>query len=140
MADEINHFLVNRDAEGNVQPYEVKVMGIREESDPLFITILPTTLGSLKGLKDPNADVVKWSIDDKIEYVRRHVVEPDFGSMTAEQLEAQMTMWDLDMILISAVQNGGPMRSVKEKKGKGPTVRSGRSRKRSPRSKRTSTN
>ncbi len=132
MADEITAFLVKRDADGKVEPYEVKVMGIREDKDPLYIKILPTTLGSLKGLADPNSDAVKWSIDDKINYVRRHVVEPDFGSMTSDEIEEQMTMWDLDMILISAVQHGGPMRQKGDGK-KGPTKRSGRSRKKSPR-------
>lgn len=135
MADDITAFLVKRDADGNVQPYEVKVMGIREDKEPMYIMILPTTLGSLKGMKDPNSDCIKWDIDDKIKYVRDHVVEPDFSKVTAEQLEEQMTMWDLDMILISAVQNGGPMRSQQKegRKGKGPTARSGRSKKKLPR-------
>lgn len=131
MADDITAFLVKRDAEGNVEPYEVKVTGIRADKDPLLIEILPTTLGSLKGLKDPNADAIKWDMDDKIDYVRRHVVKPDFSQVTAEQMLEQMTMWDLDMILISAVQNGGPMRSQQGgKKGGRPTKRSGRSKKR----------
>ncbi len=130
MADDITAFLVKRDADGNVEPYEVKVTGIGEERDPMYIKILPTTLGSLKGMADPNADCIKWSIDDKIAYVRAHVVEPDFGSVSAEQLEETMTMWDLDMILISAVQNGGPMRSKGDGR-KGPTKGSGRSKKRS---------
>ncbi|KKN88034.1 hypothetical protein LCGC14_0251060 [marine sediment metagenome] len=138
MADDITSFLVKRDGEGNVEPYEVKVTGIREENEPLLIKILPTTVGSLKGLTDPNADVIKWSIEDKIEYVRRHVVEPDFGALTAEELEERMTMWDLDMILISAVQHGGPMRQKRGDGKKGPTG-GGRSKRRSPHSKRTST-
>ena len=132
MADDITSFLVRRDAEGNVEPYEVKVTGITDDKAPLFIKILPTTLGSLKGLADPNADCIKWSIDDKIEYVRRHVVEPDFGALTATEIELKMTMWDLDMILISAVQNGGPMRQKGDGR-KRPTGRPGRSKKKSPR-------
>lgn len=135
MADDITAFLVKRDAEGNVEPYEVKVAGIRDDKTPLLIEILPTTVGSLKGLKDPNGDCVKWDIDDKVDYLRRHVVKPAFGELTAEEIEKRMTMWDLDMVLISAVQNGGPMRSQQEgKKGGRPTKRSGgRSKKRSPR-------
>ncbi len=128
MASDISAFLVKRDAEGNIEPYEVDVMGIREEGQAPTIKILPTTVGSLKGLEEPNGDAVQWPIADKIRYVRDHVVEPDFGAMTAEELEEQMTMWDLDMILITAVQKGGPMRQKGEKK-KAPTGRSGRSRK-----------
>lgn len=140
MADNINAFLVRRDGEGKIVPYEVKVLGIREE--PLTIEILPTTLGSLKGLSDPDGEALKWPVEDKIRYVREHVVKPDFGALTAEQLEEQMTVWDLDMVLVTAIQHGGPMRQRKEVLGKkDPTARSGgRSRKRSPRSKRTSTN
>jgi hypothetical protein len=133
MADDITSFLVKRDAEGNVEPYEVKVAGIRDDKNPLTIEILPTTVGSLKGLKDPNGDCVKWDIDDKIDYLRRHVVKPAFGELTAEELESTMTMWDLDMVLISAVQNGGPMRQKRGDGKKGPTARSGGSKKRSPR-------
>ena len=133
MADEISAFLVKRDDEGKVEPYEVKVKGIVDDKNSLIIKILPTTIGSLKGLKDPNADVTGWDLDDKIDYVRRHVVEPNFGAITAKELEETMTMWDLDMILISAVQNGGPMRQKGDNKGKGPTKRSGRSKKKSPR-------
>lgn len=132
MADDISAFLVKRDAEGNVKPYEVQVMGIRDQSNPLFIDILPTTLGSLKGLKNPNGDAVLWDIEDKINYVRDHVVKPDFSALTVEELEDQMTMWDLDMILITAVQKGGPMRQKGNDK-KSPTNRSGRSKKTSKR-------
>lgn len=138
--DDINAYLVRRDADGNVEPYEVDVLSIRDE--PMKISILPTTLGSLKGLKDPNADCIQWTVEDKIRYVREHIVKPDFSTKTAEELMDQMTIWDLDMLLIAAIQHGGPMRqrTEKEKAKKGPTKRSGQSKRRSPRSKRTSTN
>ncbi len=130
MADDIDAFLVRRDNEGKVQPYEVEVLGIRE--DPLIIEILPTTIGSLKGMSDPNGDAVKWPVEDKLRYLREHVTKPDFGEFTNEELEETMTMWDVDMILITAIHSGGPMRQKKEKgKKKGPRKRSGPSRKRS---------
>ncbi len=129
MADDLNAFLVRRDKEGNVEPFEVEVLGIRD--DPLTIKILPTTLGSLKGLADPDGDAVKWPVEDKLRYLREHVVEPDFSAVSVEDLMEQMTIWDLDMLLITAVQNGGPMRSRQKKeaqeKKKRPTKRSGRS-------------
>lgn len=137
MADDINAFLVRRDKDGNVEPYEVQVLGIREE--PLTIKILPTTLGSLKGLKEPDGDAVKWPVEDKLRYLREHIVEPDFSSMTDEKLMDHMTQWDLDMLIITAVQNGGPMRQRQEKEKKRPTKRSGPSKKRSRSRKRTST-
>ena len=136
---EIDAFLVRRDKEGNVVPYEVQVLGIRDK--PLTIKILPTTVGSLKGMADPNGDAVQWPIDDKLRYVREHVVEPDFGALSIEELADQMTVWDLDMILITAVQHGGPMRQRKEVLKKLPLGRpAGQSKKRLRRSKLTSTN
>ena len=130
MADDITAFLVRRDKDGNVEPYEVEVLGIRD--DPLMIKILPTTVGSMKGLKDPNGDAVQWPVDDKLKYVVEHVVKPDFAAMGAERMLDEMTMWDLDMILITAIQNGGPMRQRKaeKEKKKRPTKRSGKLKKR----------
>lgn len=130
MADDITAFMVRRDDAGKVEPYEVEVLGIRET--PLTIKILPTTLRSLKGLQDPDGDAVKWPVEDKIRYVREHVVEPDFGAVTEQDMMDSMTVWDLDMLLITAIQNGGPMRQKKGKK-KDPTKGAGRSRKK-PRS------
>tara|TARA_R110000824_G_scaffold68562_1_gene177212 strand:+ start:423 stop:815 length:393 start_codon:yes stop_codon:yes gene_type:complete len=128
MADDITAFMVRRDDDGKVDPYEVEVLGIRNE--PLTISILPTTLRSLKGLKDPDGDAVSWPVEDKIRYVREHVVVPDFSGVTEDDMLDGMTMWDLDMLLITAIQHGGPMRQKKnqEAKKKGPTKGSGRSR------------
>lgn len=126
MADEITAFLIKRDEEGRPMPYEVDVLGIRDKA--LKIKILPTTLSSLKGLSVPNEDAVQWPVEDKLMYIRDHVVEPDFSAMTSEELMGVMTQWDLDMILVTAIQNGGPMRSKGGGK-KNPTLRSGRSKK-----------
>lgn len=140
MAEDISAFLVRRDGDGNIMPYEVEVLGIRDK--PMLIEILPTTLGSLKGLSTADDEALKWPVEDKLRYVREHVVKPDFGAMSAEELMDMMTVWDLDMLLVTAIQNGGPMRQregVFDKKN--PTGRrsGGRSQRRSPRSKRTST-
>lgn len=125
MADKLEAFLVSRDEEGRPVPYEVEVPGIRDK--PLKIMILPTTLGSLKELQDPEANTNEWPLEDKIKYVRDHVVDPPFSELLPEDFMNQMTLWDLDMILIAAVQKGGPMRQRQEKK-KPPTEGSGRSR------------
>lgn len=130
MINDINAFLVRRNPDGKVEPYEVPVIGIRDK--PMFIKILPTTVGSLKGLEKPDAAAETWSIADKIRYVQEHVVEPDFMALSVEEIEDQMTMWDLDALLVTAIQHGGPMRQRKEKK-KGPRERSGASGKRSRR-------
>ena len=132
--DEFSAFMVRRDSDGKVVPYTVTVTGVLPDHKPLTIDILPTTVGSMKGLSDPNGDCIHWPVEDKIRYVREHVVRPDFGSLTGDQLMEQMTMWDLDMVLITAIQHGGPMRQKEEAKKKktGPT-KSGRSKKRSPR-------
>jgi len=128
MADDMNAFLVRRDGEGKVVPYEVSVLGVRDKA--LKIMILPTTVGSLKGLERPDEAAEKWPIEDKIRYVREHVVDPDFSALSIEEFEEQMTAWDLDMLLITAVQHGGPMRQRKGKKDS-PPKRSGASGKRS---------
>ena len=127
MADEITAFLVKRDEGGKPVPYEVDVLGIREKA--LTIKILPTTISSLKGLSAPDEDAVQWPVEDKLRYIRDHVVEPDFSAMTNDELMDMMTQWDLDMLLVTAIQNGGPMRSKLGGKKKNPTLRSGRSRK-----------
>jgi hypothetical protein len=127
MADEITAFLVKRDEDGKPVPYEVDVLGIREKA--LKIKILPTTISSLKGLSAPEKDAVQWPVDDKLRYIREHVVEPDFSAMTDDELMDMMTQWDLDMLLVTAIQNGGPMRSKLGGQKKNPTPRSGRSRK-----------
>jgi hypothetical protein len=127
MADKITAFLVRRDEEGKPVPYEVDVLGIREKA--LKIKILPTTISSLKGLSAPEKDAVQWPVEDKLRYIREHIVEPDFGATTDDELKDTMTQWDLDMLLVTAIQNGGPMRSKLGGKKKNPTLRSGRSRK-----------
>lgn len=108
----------------------------------MTIEILPTTLGSLKGLSSADDEALKWPVEDKLRYVREHVVNPDFSALSEEELMDMMTVWDLDMLLVTAIQHGGPMRQRKEVLRKeDPTARSGgRSKRRSPRSKRTSTN
>ena len=127
MADDITAFLVRRDEEGKTLPYEVDVRGIREKA--LKIKILPTTISSLKGLSAPDEDAVKWPVEDKLRYIRDHIVEPDFGALTSDELMNTMTQWDLDMLLVTAIQNGGPMRSKLGRDKKNPTRRPGQSKK-----------
>ena len=127
MADKITAFLVKRDEEGKPVPYEVDVLGRRDKA--LRIKILPTTISSLKGLSAPDEDAVQWPVEDKLRYIRDHIVEPDFSAVTEDELMDTMTQWDLDMLLVTAIQNGGPMRSKLGEKKKNPTLRSGRSRK-----------
>lgn len=119
MAEKMEHFLVRRDKDGNVEPYEVEVVGTA--NDPKYIKILPTTIHSMKGLSDPDGDAVKWPLEDKVKYVREHVVEPDFGELTEEFVLENMTLWDLDMLLITAIQNGGPNRRAADGSAARPT-------------------
>lgn len=120
----IDAFLVRRDEEGSVEPYEVEVKLVTDQ--PLKIKILPTTLRSLKGLTDPEADATKWPLKDKLRYVREHVVVPDFSAVSEEDMMDQMTLWDLDMLLIAAITKGGPERQ-RGNGGGNPPKRSGRS-------------
>lgn len=130
-------FMVRRDEEGRPEPYEVPVLNLVPDGEEMpTIKILPTTIGSLKGITDPTKDAVLWPLEEKIDYVQRHVIEPPFAELTEEDILGRMTMWDLDMILIAAVQNGGPMRQKRPGKEKG---RGGRPKKRSSSSKRSST-
>ena len=130
--DRFDAFTVRRNAKGEVEPYEVSVPNVRPEGEEApTIKILPTTIASLKGLSDPEGDAVKWPIEDKVRYIREHVVEPPFGELEPEEIMSSMTMWDLDMILIAAVQHGGPMRQRNRRKD--PTIGSGRSKKTSRR-------
>jgi len=107
-------FLVRRDGEGKIVPFEVDVVGLK-----LRIAILPTTIGSLKSITQPDKDAIQWPIPDKIAYVREHVVDPDFSLLTEDEMMESLTMWDLDMLLVTAVQNGGPTRRIAEGNGSG---------------------
>ena len=107
-ADEL---FVRRDAEGNLELIETSVPGINRT-----IKVLPTTIGSLKGFTAIEKSETEWPIEEKIRYVQDHVREPDLSSVTAAEMFDNLTMWDLDMLLIAAVQAGGPTR---ERKGKG---------------------
>jgi hypothetical protein len=97
---------VRRDDDGKLIPLEVPLLGRQDRT----IKILPTTIGSVKGLQNLEKQAAEWPLDEKIRYVREHVVEPDLSQVTAEQIMDGLTLWDLDMLLITAVQAGGPNR------------------------------
>lgn len=105
-ASSISEFMVRRDDEGKVVPIEVDVVGMEN----MRIAILPTTVGSLMGITSPDKDAITWPLDEKITYIREHIIEPDFRAITHDDVMDNLTMWDLDMLLITAVQNGGPQR------------------------------
>lgn len=101
-ADEL---FVRRDADGNLELIQTKVPGINKT-----IKVLPTTIGSLKGFTAVDKSTTEWPLEEKIRYVQDHVREPDLSGVTDDEIMDNMTMWDLDMILIAAVQAGGPVR------------------------------
>ena len=98
-----------RDADGNLEPITTPVSGMTNK-EVLTIDVLPTTLGSLKALSDPGSDALKWPLEEKVQYVHDHVVRPDLREFTKEQLMSSLTLWDLDMLLVAAVNAGGPRR------------------------------
>jgi hypothetical protein len=106
-ADEL---FVRRDTDGNLELIEVKVPGTDRT-----IKVLPTTIGSLRGFTAIDKSTAEWPVEEKIRYVQDHVREPDLSDITTDEIMDNMTMWDLDMLLIAAVQAGGPTR---ERKGK----------------------
>jgi hypothetical protein len=108
-ADEL---FVRRDSDGNLEP----IVTIVPSWGGRTIAVLPTTIGSVKGLTALDKDVKEWPLGEKIRYVTEHVVEPDFRGLSQEEVEEALTMWDLDMILIAAVTAGGPQRRQNEKK------------------------
>ena len=61
---------VRRNKEGDLMPIEVKVPGF----DGKTIKVLPTTLGSVKGLTSLDEDAVQWPLAEKLRYVTEHVV------------------------------------------------------------------
>ena len=93
-------------------PIEVKVPGF----DGKTIKVLPTTLGSVKGLTSLDEDAVQWPLAEKLRYVTEHVVDPDMRSLSIDDAMDALTVWDLDMILIAAVQAGGPQRRQYQEK------------------------
>lgn len=102
----LDDFIIRRDDEGNLEPIMVPVVGIKG----LTIGVLATTIGSLKGMSDPDGDATEWPLEDKVRFVREHVVVPDLSQVSAEDLVESMTLWDLDMLLVTAVHAGGPQR------------------------------
>jgi hypothetical protein len=103
---------VRRNPDGDLEPLEVPVPSWNGRT----IAVLPTTIGSVKGLTALDKDVKEWPLDEKIRYVTEHVVDPDFRGLSQADVEEALTLWDLDMILIAAVTGGGPQRRKHEKK------------------------
>ncbi len=96
---------VRRDPEGRLIPVEVKVPGTEKT-----IMVLPTTVGSIKGFTALDKTAAEWPVEEKIQYVQEHVTDPDMSEVTADEILDGMTMWDLDMMLIAAVNGGGVSR------------------------------
>lgn len=100
---------VRRDPDGNLMPIATQVVGLDGE-----IEVLPSTVGSLKGLRALDRPTNEWPVDDKIRYVREHVVNPRLCDMTPDEILDNITLWDLDMIVTAAVNAGGPQRRERE--------------------------
>jgi hypothetical protein len=111
-ASSMDDFTVVRGDDGRPEPYLIEVPF--PNGPKKFVKILPTTIASVMRLTDASLDCVHWPLDDKIDYVQRHIVEPNFGALTKEEIIETVTLFDLDMLLIGAVQNGGPMRRKAE--------------------------
>lgn len=108
----VKDVFVRRNAKGEFIPIEVVV----PEMDNKIIKVLPGTIGSFKGLKTLDKLAIFWPIEEKIRYVKEHVVDPDFSNMTEEDMIEGMTLWDLDWLVAAAVEGGGPQRSELQKK------------------------
>lgn len=102
---------VRREADGTLIPITVDVPELGKK-----IKVLPTTIGSIKGLTHLNENSLEWPLDEKVRYVREHVVDPDLREFTEEQIAEDMTMWDLDNLLNAAINAGGSQRSKLQKK------------------------
>jgi hypothetical protein len=103
---------VRRTSEGKLIPITTPVAGLGDRT----IKVLPTTLGSVKGITSIDRNGLEWELGEKIQFVRDHVVEPDMSQVTEEDVMENMTLWDLDMVLVAAVQAGGPQRSKRQGK------------------------
>ena len=112
---------VRRDNDGKLVPIETPVAGLGDRT----IKVLPTTLGSVKGLQNLDKNCMEWPLSEKVRYVRDHVVEPDLSSVTENDIVESLTLWDLDMVLIAAVAAGGAQRS--QRQGKKAEARDGSS-------------
>ncbi len=101
---------VRRDGSGALIPLEVKVYGMKKT-----IMVLPCTIGSIKGFTCLDQQAATWPIEEKIRYVREHVTDPDMGAVGEDEITESMTLWDLDMMLIAAVNAGGNQRAQSKK-------------------------
>ena len=102
---------VRRDPDGHLIAVEAKVPGTEKT-----IMVLPTTVGSIKGFTAQDKTAAEWPVEEKIQYVQEHVTDPDMSQVTADEILEGMTMWDLDMMLIAAVNGGGVSRGKDAKK------------------------
>jgi hypothetical protein len=109
----IEDLFVRRTAEGEIVPISVEVPGLNGKK----IKVLPTTIGSVKGLQNLDKDAVTWPIEEKVRYVREHVVDPALSEVTMDEIIDNMTMWDLDMVLVAAIQAGSALRRQQQGKG-----------------------
>jgi hypothetical protein len=106
----VEDIFVRRDTDGALVPLEVKVYGMNKT-----ILVLPTTIGSIKGFTALDQQAAAWPLEEKIRYVREHVVDPDMAAMGDDEIMAGMTLWDLDMLLIASVNVGGNQRTQGKK-------------------------
>ncbi len=106
----LEDLMVRRTPDGELVPIETPVAGLGDQT----IKVLPTTIGSVKGITAIDQNCLEWPLDEKIMYVRDHVREPDMSQVTEEEVMQNMTLWDLDMVLVAAVQAGGPQRSKRQ--------------------------
>ncbi len=102
---------VRRDGDGALVPIEVKVYGMKKT-----ILVLPCTIGSIKGFTALDQQAATWPIEEKIRYVREHVTDPDMSAVGEQEITESMTLWDLDMMLIAAINAGGNQRVQTGKK------------------------
>ena len=108
----LDDVIVRRTSDGELVPIETPVVGLGD----MTIKVLPTTIGSVKAITAIDENCLLWPLNEKIIYVREHVVEPDMSSVTEEDVMENMTLWDLDMVLAAAVLAGGPQRSQRQGK------------------------
>lgn len=110
--------VVRRDADGNVEPIEAFSPFLN-----MSLLIRPVLYGTVKD-KPLHISAVEWSLEDKVELVRRHVVEPDLSDLTPEKVKEEYDAWTFDHIVGMVVSYSGPLRGNATRRRAGSAQRS----------------
>lgn len=117
MADDdvpsVEDLKVKRNGDGEVEP----VLAESPQTGRSY-WIRPVTYGDSLGYEDPFESPVNYSPEEKAKLIREHIVEPDLGDVTAEDLQAEFDAQTVNDLVLCVGLYSGLLREEGEKAAK----------------------